>query len=117
MYLCGVSFRPLVTGRLSDHFAHVAANGGVALEAARAIGLHQAMYLIPACFGGAGGPVMGSREIVEAGVIRAVLSPDWRKCKNASLCPFSPLFLLKWGNLPHGLSRKSSGLRDRLLGL
>jgi len=49
MYLCGASFGPLVTGRLSDHFAHVAANSGIALEAARAIGLHQAMYLIPVC--------------------------------------------------------------------
>ena len=49
MYLCGASFGPLVTGRLSDHFARVAANSGIALEAARAIGLHQAMYLIPVC--------------------------------------------------------------------
>ncbi|MGB9459001.1 MAG: MFS transporter [Bryobacteraceae bacterium] len=49
MYLCGASFGPLVTGRLSDHFARAAAIGGVAPEAARAIGLHQAMYLIPAC--------------------------------------------------------------------
>jgi MFS family permease len=49
MYLCGASFGPLVTGRLSDHFARTAANAGVALETARAIGLHQAMYLIPAC--------------------------------------------------------------------
>ncbi|HEY1219611.1 MAG: MFS transporter [Bryobacteraceae bacterium] len=49
MYLCGASFGPLATGRLSDHFARAAANGGVALDAARAIGLHQAMYLIPAC--------------------------------------------------------------------
>ena len=49
MYLCGASFGPLLTGRLSDHFAHAAANGGVTPEGARAIGLHQAMYLIPAC--------------------------------------------------------------------
>jgi len=49
MYLCGASFGPLVTGRLSDHFARAATNSGIALEAARAIGLHHAMYLIPAC--------------------------------------------------------------------
>ncbi|MGA2155776.1 MAG: MFS transporter [Bryobacteraceae bacterium] len=49
MYLCGASFGPLVTGRLSDHFARAAANSGVAFDAARAIGLHDAMYLIPAC--------------------------------------------------------------------
>ena len=40
-YLGGASFGPLLTGRLSDHFAH-----GVS-EAAKASGLHQAMYVIP----------------------------------------------------------------------
>lgn len=49
MYLCGASFGPLVTGRLSDHFARAAADSGIAPVAARAIGLHEAMYLIPAC--------------------------------------------------------------------
>ena len=49
MYLCGASFGPLVTGRLSDHLARAAANSGAAPETARAIGLHDAMYLIPAC--------------------------------------------------------------------
>ena len=49
MYLCGASFGPLVTGRLSDHFARAAANSGAGHDAARAIGLHDAMYLIPAC--------------------------------------------------------------------
>jgi MFS family permease len=51
MYLCGASFGPLITGRLSDYLAHRAAqSGGPALtaEAIRAIGLHQAMYVIPA---------------------------------------------------------------------
>ncbi len=49
MYLCGASFGPLVTGRLSDHFARAAAESGIAPEAARAVGLHEAMYLIPVC--------------------------------------------------------------------
>jgi len=49
MYLCGASFGPLVTGRLSDHFARAAANSGALPDAARAIGLHDAMYLIPVC--------------------------------------------------------------------
>jgi MFS family permease len=40
MYLCGGAFGPLALGALSDHFA--AAAGGD-----RAIGLHQAMYLMP----------------------------------------------------------------------
>jgi MFS family permease len=47
MYLCGGSFGPLVTGRLSDFFARRAAGPFPVGEAARAIGLHQAMYLIP----------------------------------------------------------------------
>ena len=48
MYLCGASFGPLVTGGLSDHFARRAAGSGAVTEATRAIGLHQAMYVIPA---------------------------------------------------------------------
>jgi predicted MFS family arabinose efflux permease len=47
MYLCGGSFGPLVTGRLSDHFARQAGGGLPVTEAARAAGLHQAMYVIP----------------------------------------------------------------------
>jgi MFS family permease len=50
MYLCGASFGPLITGRLSDYLAHRAAEaaGSAAVgEAYRAIGLHQAMYVIP----------------------------------------------------------------------
>lgn len=41
MYLCGGAFGPLLTGRLSDYFAHGTS------EAARAHGLHEAMYVIP----------------------------------------------------------------------
>ena len=48
MYLCGASFGPLMTGGLSDHFARAAAGAGVMTETARALGLRQAMYLIPA---------------------------------------------------------------------
>jgi len=51
MYLCGASFGPLLTGRLSDMLAHRAAliaGSGTITESARAIGLHQAMYVIPA---------------------------------------------------------------------
>ncbi len=50
MYLCGASFGPLITGRLSDFLARRAALAGgpaMASEAYRAIGLHQAMYVIP----------------------------------------------------------------------
>jgi len=42
MYLCGGAFGPLALGALSDRLA-----GGTG-EAARAAGLHQAMYAIPA---------------------------------------------------------------------
>jgi MFS family permease len=51
MYLCGASFGPLLTGRLSDFLARGAARAAgsaVTGEAFRATGLHQAMYLIPA---------------------------------------------------------------------
>ncbi|MDR3702157.1 MAG: MFS transporter [Candidatus Sulfopaludibacter sp.] len=47
-YLCGASFGPVLTGRLSDHFARSASAAGLAPEAARAVGLHHAMYVIPA---------------------------------------------------------------------
>ena len=43
-YLGGASWGPLVTGRLSDTLAR---RSGLAGEAARAIGLHDAMYVIP----------------------------------------------------------------------
>jgi len=50
MYLCGASFGPVITGRLSDlmarRAAHLAGTGAIT-EAARAAGLHQAMYVIP----------------------------------------------------------------------
>jgi MFS family permease len=51
MYLCGASFGPLITGRLSDYLARAAAHAAgsaVVGEQYRAIGLHQAMYVIPA---------------------------------------------------------------------
>jgi MFS family permease len=44
-YLGGASWGPLVTGWLSDFLAH---RSGLAAEASRAVGLHDAMYLIPA---------------------------------------------------------------------
>jgi len=51
MYLCGASFGPLLTGRLSDLMARRAAalaGSSVITEAARATGLQQAMVAIPA---------------------------------------------------------------------
>ena len=47
MYLCGASFGPLLTGKLSDLMAHRAAGGARITEAFKAIGLQQAMYVIP----------------------------------------------------------------------
>lgn len=47
-YLCGAAFGPLVTGGLSDRLARAAAGAGAVTEAARASGLQQAMYTIPA---------------------------------------------------------------------
>jgi MFS family permease len=50
MYLCGASFGPLLTGRLSDLMARRAADAAGAVrvtEAFKAIGLQQAMFIIP----------------------------------------------------------------------
>jgi len=47
-YLGGAAFGPLATGALSDRLARRAAGAWPLTEAARAAGLHQAMYLIPA---------------------------------------------------------------------
>jgi MFS family permease len=44
-YLGGASWGPLLTGRLSDYLAR---RSGLAAEASRAVGLHDAMYVIPA---------------------------------------------------------------------
>jgi MFS family permease len=43
-YLGGASWGPLLTGRLSDFLAR---RSGLAAEASRAVGLHDAMYVIP----------------------------------------------------------------------
>jgi predicted MFS family arabinose efflux permease len=50
MYMCGASFGPLLTGRLSDFLAHRAATlagSATVNESFRAIGLQQAMLIIP----------------------------------------------------------------------
>lgn len=50
MYLCGASFGPLLTGKLSDLMARRAADAAGAVritEAFKAIGLQQAMFIIP----------------------------------------------------------------------
>jgi MFS family permease len=51
MYMCGASFGPLLTGNLSDRLAHRAAAlacSATLTETYRAIGLQQAMLVIPA---------------------------------------------------------------------
>ena len=47
MYLLGASLGPVGTGALSDALARRAAGGGLVDEAARAAGLHQALYVVP----------------------------------------------------------------------
>ena len=50
MYVLGASLGPVATGLLSDHFAHkaMAAAGETQMtEAFKAVGLHNAMYIIP----------------------------------------------------------------------
>jgi predicted MFS family arabinose efflux permease len=50
MYMCGASFGPLFTGKLSDWLAHRAAalaGSGTVAEAFKAVGLQQAMLVVP----------------------------------------------------------------------
>jgi MFS family permease len=50
MYMCGASFGPLLTGKLSDVLAHRAAalaGSAIVTESFRATGLQQAMLVIP----------------------------------------------------------------------
>ena len=69
MYMCGASFGPLLTGKLSDLLAHRAAAlaGSVMVtETFRATGLQQAMLIIPVlCTALAFVLYMGSRTIIE----------------------------------------------------
>ncbi|RMQ46956.1 Major facilitator family transporter [Pseudomonas cichorii] len=54
LYLLGGGLGPVVVGLLSDHFAHAAMTAAGALqmdESFKAIGLHDAMYLIPVALG------------------------------------------------------------------
>jgi predicted MFS family arabinose efflux permease len=68
MYLCGASFGPLLTGKLSDVLAHRAAalaGSPSVTEAFRATGLQQAMLIIPVlCIALAFVLYMASRTIV-----------------------------------------------------
>jgi predicted MFS family arabinose efflux permease len=67
MYMCGASFGPLLMGKLSDILAHRAAalaGSASVTETFRAIGLQQAMLIIPVlCTGLAFVLYMGSRTI------------------------------------------------------
>ena len=52
MYLLGGSLGPVLTGKLSDHFARLAmttAGASSITDPFRAVGLHSAMYVIPLC--------------------------------------------------------------------
>jgi MFS family permease len=68
MYMCGASFGPLLTGKLSDVLAHRAAalaGSATVTETSRAIGLQQAMLIIPVlCTALAFVLYMGSRTII-----------------------------------------------------
>ena len=67
MYMCGASFGPLLTGKLSDVLAHRAAalaGSATVTETFRAAGLQEAMLIIPVlCVALAFVLYMGSRTI------------------------------------------------------
>jgi predicted MFS family arabinose efflux permease len=69
-YLGGASWGPMVMGRVSDALALQAAGAGPLTEAARAVGLHGAMFLIP------------GMAVVLAGVLwgaSAATAANWRQ--------------------------------------
>ena len=69
MYLCGASFGPLLTGRLSDMMARrmaTAAGSATITEAFKAVGLQEAMLILPVmALLLAGVLYIGSRTIVK----------------------------------------------------
>ena len=69
MYLCGASFGPLLTGKLSDMFARRAADAAgsaVITDAAKAIGLQEAMLIVPVLSAALAFVLfMGSRTIIK----------------------------------------------------
>ena len=67
MYLCGGAFGPLLTGRLSDGLARRWAGGVELTEAARAAGLHQAMYVVPVLCVVLGGVLLAAGRLAGEG--------------------------------------------------
>jgi predicted MFS family arabinose efflux permease len=73
MYVFGASLGPLGTGMLSDHFAHramLAAGADKMTEAFKAIGLHDAMYAIPALAVLASLVLFAASRTVEADIVK-----------------------------------------------
>jgi len=79
MYLCGASMGPLLTGALSDAMAHRAAEAAgsvVVTEAFKAVGLQQAMLIIPVLSVGLALVLwVGSRTILKDLVHRSIAVP------------------------------------------
>ena len=81
MYTLGGSFGPVITGKLSDHFARQAmsAAGASAInEAFRAAGLHSALYVVPIC-------VLGVSAVLFAGA--TTITGDIRKLQEWMTAP------------------------------
>ncbi|MFN7996558.1 MAG: MFS transporter [Bryobacteraceae bacterium] len=73
MYLCGASFGPLITGRLSDFLARSAAQAAgssVITENFKATGLHQAMFVIPVLSAGLAVALFGGSRTIGADMER-----------------------------------------------
>jgi MFS family permease len=73
MYMCGASFGPLLTGSLSDLLARQAAEAagsGAVTEAFRAVGLQQAMLIVPVLSVGLAIVLYGGSRTIAADVQR-----------------------------------------------
>ena len=86
MYLCGASFGPLLTGRLSDFLARSAAQAAgaaVISEANRATGLHQAMYVIPALSAALALALYAGSRTIGADMARRMSQETYRPTRSA----------------------------------
>ncbi len=82
MYLCGASFGPLLTGRLSDLMARRAADAaGVerVTEAFKAVGLQQAMLIIPVLSLLLALVLYGGAQTIAADMKKREAEPAWQR--------------------------------------
>jgi MFS family permease len=82
MYLCGASFGPLLTGKLSDFMARRAADAAGSAqitEVFRAVGLQQAMLIIPVLSILLALVLYGGSRTIAADMRKQEAEPAWQR--------------------------------------